>query len=227
MFFMIHRYPRRLLPKHNNGIISECCIRDMMKDFFLLRRVKYNAAIPLLRDRIRDQFLPSTFKKGISVVLLSVFRKGDIHWCCRKPYGKKKHYEDLWVDSNRKALYPKNKYLQYERKKASFGGYKIQDIYEYESDFPTTVNDKRGYEKVRHDVIRLKVVHEPTCINYWHCEIMLYRLNGDDKNKQEKLSNKEMERAGNLIIDDLTDMVYEGDDVKCLYLEKKYYKRKC
>ena len=55
---------------------------------------------------------------------------------------------------------------------------------------------------------------------------MLYRLNGDDKKKQEKLSNKELERAGNLIIDDLTDMVYEGDDVKSLFLEKKYYRRK-
>ena len=59
----MHRFLRRLLPKHNYGFINECCIRGMMKDYFLLRRVKYNAAIPLLRDRIRDLFLHQLLRK--------------------------------------------------------------------------------------------------------------------------------------------------------------------
>ena len=223
---MKHRYPRRLIPKHNYGIIYEDTIRKEMKECFLLRSVKDDVDIPLLRDRIRNQFLPSTFKKGISVVLLSVFRKEDIYWRCRKPFGRRKHYEDVWECFHRKSLFPRKKHLHYERNKTSFGGYKIQDIYEYESEFPTKVKGKLGEEKLRQDLIRLKVIHEPTCINYWHFEIMLYRLNGDDNNKEENLSNKEFERVGNLIIDELADMAYEGDDIKSRCVEKKYYRNR-
>lgn len=221
---MIHRYPRRLIPKHNFGLINEEIIRDKMRDFYLLRRVKLDNAQPDFSAMLKSQFLPSTFKKGISVVLLSVLRKEDICWCCKKPCGKVKGYENIWIESNRKAKYPKNKHLRYERRKTSYGGYKIGDLYDYESEFPITVKDRYGKDVERKDLIKLKVVHEPVCINFWHFEIMIYRLNGFNTKQEEKISNKEMERIGNLLVDDLVDTVYEPDVVESKPLKRSYYK---
>lgn len=222
---MIHRYPRRMIPKPQYGIIKESFFNSRMKDFFLLRRIKYKDDGLGFQEKIKSQFLPSTFKNGISVVLYTICRKEDICWCCRKPYGKKKKYELAWVKNNRTAVFPRNKHLQYE-KRASFGGYRIKDLYEYEAEFPVQVKDKQGNTVERKDIIRLKVIHEPVCINFWHCEIMLYRINGKDKNVNE-LSNNEMARAGNLIIDDLADMAYLPEDTETMYLERKYYKKRC
>lgn len=221
---MTHRYPRRLIPKHNYGLINEDIIRNKMRDFYLLRRVKMDDSWSDFRVMLKSQFLPSTFKKGISVVLLSVFRKDDICWCCKKPCGKVKGYENKWTDSNRKGKFPKNKHLRYVRRKTSYGGYKIGELYDYESDFPITVTDRYGKSVERKDLIKLKVVHEPLCINFWHFEIFIYRLNGFNT-KEEKISNKEMERIGNLLVDDLVDTVYEPDATEYKYLKRKYYKK--
>lgn len=222
---MIHRYPRRLIPKHNFTIIDEKFIKEGMGDFFLLRRVKNDKGQPDFKKRLKSQFIPTTFKKGISVLLLSVLQKKDVCWCCRKPYGKTRHYEDKWIDYNKKAVFPKNKHLQYE-KRATFGGYKIEELYLYESEFPIMVKDCYGKDVERKDLIKLKVVHEPVCINFWHFEIMIYRLNGFDATIEEKISNKEMGRIGNLLIDDLVDSVYEPAVTESKYLEKKHYKRR-
>lgn len=223
---MIHRYPRRLIPKHNFGLINEDIIRDKMCDFYLLRRVKLDNAQPDFRAMLKSQFLPSTFKKGISVVLLSVLRKEDICWCCKKPCGKVKGYENEWEKSNRKAVFPKNKHLRYERRKVSYGGYRIGELYDYESEFPIMVKDRYGKDVERKDLIKLKVVHEPVCINFWHFEIMIYRLNGFNTQQEEKISNKEMERIGNLLVEDLVDTVYEPDETESKYLKRKYYKQR-
>lgn len=211
------------MPKHNFDIINEEFIRDEMGEFFLLRRIKYDKKQPDPRKRLKDQFIPTTFKKGISVLLLSVLRKEDVCWCCRKPYGKTKHYEDKWIDYKKKTVFPKNKHLHYE-KKATFSGYMIKELYQYESEYPIMVKDRYGRDVERKDLIKLKVVHEPVCINYWHFEIMIYRLNGFDTKKEEKISNKEMGRIGNLLIEDLVDSVYEPDATEPKYLEKKHYK---
>lgn len=194
-----------------------------MKDFFLLRKVKKNDSLPDMRSRLKNQYKPTTFKNGISVILLSVLKKEDVGWNCKKPCGKQKGYEKKWVDNNRKAIFPKNKHLCYI-KNTEFGGYRIQDIVDYKTLFPITIKDRKGNPVERKDVIKLKVVHEPLCSNYWHCELFLYRLNGDDNSKIENLSNKETERAGNLILDDLVDMAYSSEDVKSERLEKKYYR---
>lgn len=220
---MIHRYPRRLIPKPKYAIIDGDFIREGMKGFFLLRKIKRDDSLPDFRARIKSQFLPSTFKKGISVLLLSVLRKEDIGWSCRKPCDKVKGYECKWEEHGKKAIFPKNKHLRYE-KHVPFGGYKIEDVYEYEAEFPVKVKDKRGNEVERKDLIKLRVVHEPLCINFWHCEIFLYRLNGEKNEEEIKLSNKEMERAGNLILDDLAEMAYPEEKTKSRFLDRKYYK---
>lgn len=220
---MIHRYPRRLIPKPKYTLIDGDFIRNGMKDFFLLRKIKRDDSLPDFRARIKKQFIPSTFKRGISVLLLSVLRKEDIGWSCRKPCDKVKGYECKWVEHRRKAIFPKNKHLRYE-KHFPFGGYKIEDIYDYEAEFPVMVKDKHGKDVERKDLIKLRVIHEPLCINFWHCEIFLYRVNGNKNEEELKLSNKEMERAGNLIIDDLADMASPEEDAISKCLERKYYK---
>ena len=218
---MNHRYPRRLLPNHKYSLITEVTIKGDLKDFFLLRRVKHDDSYPDVRDRLKSQFNSSTFKNGISVVLCSVFRKEDIGWCCRKPYGKKMKYECIWMNNNKKTLFPKNKHLQYE-KSATFGGYKISEIYEYQAEYPFPIKEN-GKERNRPDEVRMKVVHEPICINFWHCEIMLYGMNGDNQTEYA-FSNKQAERAGNIIFDDLADMAYHCDQVQPLFLKRSYYK---
>lgn len=218
---MIHRYPRRLIPKHNYDLIKCDSFEEELKDFFLLRKIKRDENMMDFREMLKSQFLPTTFKNGISVVLLSLLRKEDICWCCKKPCGTVKGYEKRWEFNNRKAVFPKNKHLRYV-KKLGFGGYKIGELYDYETEFPVKVK-KNGKEEERKDIIKLRVEHEPLCSNFWHCEIFIYRINGDD-NKELKLSNKEMERAGNLIIDDLADMARPQEETFSLYLKKSFYK---
>lgn len=220
---MNHRYPRRLLPNHKCFIIPENAFRSDFQDFFLLRRVRHDDSYPDIRDRLKSQFKPSTFKNGISVVLYSFFRKEDIGWCCRKPYGKKMKYECVWEKNNQKTVFPKNKHLQYE-KSATFEGYRISDVYEYQADYPFPVKDN-GKLRDRADEVRLKVVHEPVSINFWHCEIMLYGMNGDD-HTEYVFSNKQAERAGNIILDDLADMAYSCDKAHPMSLKRNYYKHK-
>lgn len=116
------------MPKHNYSLIDESFIRERMRDFFVLRRVKYDESKPDIKSKLRSQFQPTTFKNGISVVLLSVLRKEDVCWCCRKPCGKTKGYESKWIDNNKKAIFPKNKHLKYD-KRVSFGGYKISEVF--------------------------------------------------------------------------------------------------
>lgn len=222
---MEHRYPRRLIPKHSFCLIDASVINETMKDFFLLRKIKKDDSFSDIRSRLKSQFIPTTFKNGISVVLLSVLKKEDVGWNCKKPCGKNKGYEKKWVDNNMKAIFPKNKHLYYQ-KNAEFCGYKIKKILEYKTVFPVVVKDQNGNPVERKDLIKLKVVHEPLCSNYWHCELFLYRLNGDDNSKIEKLSIKETERAGNLILDDLTDMAYLSEAVDYKRLERKYYRKR-
>lgn len=222
---MVHRYPRRLMPKHNYSLIDESFIRERMRDFFVLRRVKYDESKPDIKSKLRSQFQPTTFKNGISVVLLSVLRKEDVCWCCRKPCGKTKGYESKWIDNNKKAIFPKNKHLKYD-KRVSFGGYKISEVFNYETDFPVDIKEKDVVKK-RIDTIKLRIVHEPLCFNFWHCEIFLYRIKEGDCEKETHLSNKELERAGNMIIDDLADMAYPKEDAISLFLKKSVYRRCC
>ena len=222
---MIHRYPRRLIPKPKYTLIDSDFFRDYMKGFFLLRKIKFDDTLLDFRAMIKSQFLPTTFRKGISVYLLSVFRKEDVGWNCRKPCGKVKGYECKWDEYGRKAIFPKNKHLRY-KKRAPFGGYKIEDIYDYEAVFPVKEKDNHGKDVEREDLIKMKVMHEPLCINFWHCEIFLYRVNGNKKEEELMLSNKEMVRAGNLILDDLAEMAYPEEETKAMHLEMKYYKAK-
>lgn len=218
---MIHRYPRRLIPKHHYKLIESVSFGEGLKDFFLLRKIKRDDSKADFREMLKGQFLPTTFKKGISVVLLSVLRKEDIGWCCNKPCGKVKGYENKWEENNRKAIFPKNKHLRYV-KKMGFGGYKIGELYDYEIEFPVPIK-KNGKESERKDLIKLRVEHDPLCSNFWHCEIFLYRINGDDK-KELKLSNKEMERAGNLIIDDLAEMAVPQEETVKLFIRRSCYR---
>lgn len=222
---MIHRYPRRLIPKPQYGFIQESFFNSIMKDFFLLRRVTNIDDGLDSQEKIKSQFIPTTFKKGISVVLYTVIKKEDICWSCMKPYGKTKKYELVWEKNNRKAIFPKNKHLLFE-KRALYGGYKVRELYNYTAEFPVPVKDKHGNPAERKDIIHLRVIHEPACINFWHCEIMIYRLNGDD-NKELELSNKEMARAGNLIIDDLAEMACTQEETRAMFLERKFYKKRC
>ena len=226
---MTHRYPRRLLPKKGFYLIDSDILRSKMKDFFLLRIILRDDNEPDVKKRLKNQFIPSTFKKGISVVLHSVFQKEDVGWRCKKPIGKK--YENKWEDSNWKAIIPKNNHLYYD-KKNTFGGFKIEDLNNYDVIYSEKIKDENGNIKkdkhgnpiFRDDHIRLRVVHEPVCINFWHCEIFLYRINGEDRT-EVGFSNSEMERAGNLIIDDLTNMAYPCEETAQLHLLKKYYKK--
>ena len=218
---MKHRYPRRLLPKRKFSLIPEECFITEMKEFFLLRRIKKDDSKQDFRDKLKSQFIPSTFGKGISVVLLSIYRKEDIGWCCRKPYGKKMKYECKWEDNNRKTIFPKNKHLQFD-KGASFGGYKISEVYEYQADYPISKNEN-GTVRTRPDLVKLKVIHEPVCINFWHCEIMLYGVNGDDMNTYN-FSNSKAEKVGNIILDDLAEMAHSCEETKSFYLNRKFYK---
>ena len=227
---MYHRYPRRLIPKHGFAPIKDSIIRDSMKDFFLLRLIKRDDQKMVdFREELKNQFIPSTFKNGISVVLLSVFQRVDSGWSCRKPFGKVRGYESKWSKNQRQSI-PKNKHLRYN-KKTTFGGYKVDDVLAYDLEFITTVKDdegkkkrdKHGNEIKRKDHLRLKVIHDPICINFWHFDIVLCLINGDDLISEVVLTNKEIERAGNLILDDLAGMAYPAEETKKYNLPKKYY----
>lgn len=227
---MKHRYPRRLIPKHSFSLIGEDFIRARMKKFFLIRKIaKDNTRLDIM-DRLKSQFNPSTFKNGISVVLFSSLQEDDLGWSCRKPFGSLRLYEKKWEDNNRRSIVPKNKHLRYV-KNSEYCGYLIQDIYDYDTEFITTIRnkngkalkDKNGEDVNRTDHIRLRVIHEPVCINYWHCEVFLYRVNGSTQ-LVEDLSNKEIERAGNLILDDLVDMAKLAEETNMRHLPKKFYR---
>ena len=218
---MIHRYPRRLIPKHNYSLIKRDLFELDLKDFYLFRKVKRDDNKSDFREMLKSQLIPTTFKKGISVLLYSILQKEDICWCCKKPCGKVKGYETKWVDQKKKAVFPKNKHFRFV-KKMMLGCYKISDLYDYEAEFPAK-GKKEGKEVERKDLIKLRVEHEPLCSNFWHCEIFIYRINGDNK-KEENLSNKEMERAGNLIIDDLAEMAVPHEESIRMFLKRSYYK---
>lgn len=220
---MKHRYPRRLLPKHHYSIITEENINGPIKDFFLLRRINHDNNYSTAKEMMKSQFIPSTFKNGISVCLLSVFKKEDIRYITSSCKIAKK-YNGKWNDNHFKTIFPKNKYLKYVRSTLSCG-YKISDIYDYQADFPSNKvpSKKTGSAPEKSDVIKLKVIHEPTCINFWHFEILLYGKRGGTE-ETFNFSNKQMERAGNMILDDLADMACECGETKTYFLNKKLYR---
>lgn len=161
-------YPMRLLPKDD-------FVKDFNKhlanfnDFYLLHTAEKSEVLydkQYLIRNIKDHFIPKRFMSGMSMNLVSIYRRNDSRFVVEfkaNPLAK-----DEWNAMNG-AIIPK-KQLKYN-KRVGYFGFKISDILSIKKQMPLKDRDGKNEETYE---ISTRIEHKPTRCNFWHFEIYLY-----------------------------------------------------
>lgn len=209
-------YPLRILPKVS---YKEIHIDDYFKKFFLLRQIntKENYRSRKNLCKALPQLLrTSTFANGISVNLLSVFRKEDIRLSLDKTVG----YYDAWTIGLPVTI-PADRDIHFQSK--HFVGFKISDLMQYQSQFPIR---KSNGNLLRYDSLFFYIKHEPTKGNYWHFDIFFCGINSVTGGKymlSDEFNGRKIKKIADNIMDDICDMVRLESSTYPCYLEKRRY----
>ena len=161
-------YPIRLLPQDN-------FVKDFDKylanfnDFYLLHTAENSEALydkQYLIRNIGNHFISKRFMSGMSMNLVSVYRRNDSRFVVdfkANPLAK-----DEWNAKNGSII--PQKQLKYN-KRVGYFGFKISDILSIKKVMPLKEKDGKTDETYE---ISTRIEHKPTRCNFWHFEIYLY-----------------------------------------------------
>lgn len=216
---MKKKYPHRLLPRadYHNIVVDA-----YLDDFFLLRYALGNASIKKGDKSFARHFKSSQFFDGLSVNLLSVFRKQDAAFMVLGSAGDPQHQE--WKQGNDPFIVD-DRLLKYSRYRG-FVGIKIKDLNRAKI-------DKRDIKvdgvTIRKDEVHFKIEHAPTLCNFWHFNIHIEGINS--KNSQYYLlrneqgyKNTQLSKVAADLLHQIEDFVVSRQRMYVHKLPKSYYK---
>lgn len=159
-------YPRRLLPSSNyhkmmslNGIGNLFVLRAIPKGFCVRTKVH-------LKQNFKACMQSKEFVDGVSVNLLSVFKKKDI--LIKPNYRLHPEWESDW-DEISSTPRPSEDVIR-ERQRGYFG-FRVRDLstvlFDY---FPIKGVDAPTMSPIH---LTLRMEHRPTKLNFWHCTIYI------------------------------------------------------
>ena len=157
-------YPRYMYPK---GTWHRIPRYSKMGRMMVLRFMYMDQMPPgdiISYDVMKKNMRDSQFYEGLSVNLLSGFKKSDSIW-----WVDDKSLTDYWDFQSKAPKVPSDKLLIIQN--PGYFGFIISDLEKIESTFQI-FNDKGKPQRT--DKVRCKVEHCPTRVNYWHYNIFLY-----------------------------------------------------
>lgn len=213
-------YPKHMYPKGTWHRIPQCAkVSRMMVLRFIYQSKMPNGGFISL-DMMKSFMRDSQFYEGLSVNLLSRFKKRDTIW---------------WVDDKQLTTYwdyqstaPR---VPLTKLKAIYNpgyfGFFISDIEKIESTFQIY---KQNGKIERTDIVRCKAVHCPTKVNFWHYNIILYGEKVVNNQPVEYLLSDELSKSkvasvASLLMEDFYDCLKLGSQLHGKPLPKKLYKK--
>lgn len=223
------QYPTRLLPKRNFHIIS---VDDGLDNFFLIRYSLGNKSIKkkvcrrkltqqdkdTQRKELAKHFKASQFDEGLSVNLLSVYRKQDAAFIV----GSRDTSNQIW-STNSRAQEPQNPIFYRYR---GFVGIKIKNIRN------TVIDNKEikiGGVVIRKDKVYFKLEHVPTKCNFWHFNIEIYGINSITGveyrlRNEPSYKNSQLSKVAAALLDQIKEEIKPRKYMHQYNIPYKYYK---
>lgn len=160
-------YPERLLPQDNYA--EHLDVSNDIEICYLLHTAE--KSVPLydkqyLIRNIKHHFIPDRFMSGMSMNLVSIYRKSDTRYVV--DFKANASADQDWKPKV-KAVCPKKKLKV--RRNVGYFGFRIADILSIKKQLP--LKEKNGIKEELYE-ISTRIEHKPTRCNYWHYEIYLY-----------------------------------------------------
>lgn len=208
------RYPRHLVPHKKYKITP---VDADLDDFYLLRYMS-NDNTPLGSKEIKDVFPPSRFYCGMSVNLLSKYRKCDVRYYVN-PKKHRKCFEN-WEEGKAGILPSEFSYY----KKRPFVGIKVDGLRSAELD----IQIGNAKPSIRRDKVFFRIEHCPVMSNFWHFNIFLYGENsvtGEMYRLHEapNVSKNKVQTTASKLIQQIAGDIVDKDQMKAKYLPKRFY----
>lgn len=161
-------YPVRLLP-HGDYIKDFDEHLPNFNDFYLLHTSE--KSVPLydkqyLIQNIGKHFIPKRFMTGMSMNLVSVYRRNDSRIIV--DFKANLLAKDGWNERDTSVI--PYRHLRYN-KRVGYFGFRISDILSIKKILP--IKEKNGNKNETYE-ISTRIEHKPTKCNFWHYEIYLY-----------------------------------------------------
>lgn len=183
-------YPRRLLPQAR---FKNMGVTNGFGPYYVVRLGQRKVHIKNkqdLKEHFAKHMQSKEFIDGVSVLLLSVFRKKDV--LLRPDYKGHSSWEDDWDMKTSTPMLVEG--ISHEPHRAYFG-FRIQDLSTVLFDYIPSKNIDNPSLPTMH--LTLRVEHRPTTINFWHCNIYICEQNtlSDIRKKLEDKVIKRMAKA--------------------------------
>lgn len=212
-------YHRRVLP---NPRYKRITVDAYLNDFFLLRYTDKDKPIKKGELNLATHFSASQFKEGLSVNLLSVYRKQD---ACFKVLGTKDAPQhQCWVEGTQPYI-PSDDILKYSKNRG-YVGIRIKHLY-------TACIEKREIKvqgtKLRDDKVYFILEHAPTVCNFWHFNIHIEAINSATNEKYllkdvPDYSSNQLSKVAADLLHQIADYVKPRKYMRRIELPKHYYK---
>lgn len=180
-------YPEELLPQpiYRQDIFEDQSSKgkptlkvDDLKSFYLVHTLDDGKSLHSsyqLSVNFREYFTPRRFVSGMSMNLLSVYRKRHTQYIVN--YKSNNGASDPWK-LGEVSIIPRKKLKK--KKSAGYFGMKIADIMSIQKKLPMKNNEGASEDEF---LISTVIEHKPSRCNYWHFEIYLYAKDLDKPNE--------------------------------------------
>lgn len=218
---MKKKYPHRVLPRTD---YKKIVVDAFLDNFFLLRYALGDISIKKGDTNYARHFKASQFFDGLSVNLLSVFRKQDAAFKVLGSADDPQHQE--WQEGNDPFSLDEGM-LKYSRYRG-FVGIKIKDLNKAKI-------DKRAIKidgvTIREDEVHFTLEHAPTLCNFWHFNIHIEGINSNNHEyyllrNEEGYKNSQLSKVAADLLHQIEDYVVSRKRMRAYKLPKTYYKNR-
>lgn len=214
---MKHRslYPLRLLPNERYKTF------DLLKNFgeYYVIRLAPGKDIIRTKEQLDKKFKAAMqakeFADGVSVVLVSVFRKKDVLY--KPDYDLHPEWEDNW-DELSSTPRPSEGVSRIPRK--SYMGFKLKDLNDVDFEYtPIKGTDSPDMKPIN---CTIRVEHAPSNINFWHCNLYICEK-GTLQDLRNVFDDTLMKRVARMIVPYIKKKALLPSKVKGRKIPKEVY----
>lgn len=210
-------YPLRLLPYPHYKLIK---FDDFFNEFYLIRYINKGRTPRTKKeicDRASEIYDVSTFKNGMSMSLVSVYKKTDVLF--DPNHDKQLGYDAPWNFDGAK----KPDELNYNYRYRGYVGIKVVDVLNFK--IPLEQENRKGILVKKQFCLELG--HYPTKCNFWHCMFYLREWVDDGKplNLSVNYSNKKASLLMEHAVTPIAELSVLPRYVKERYLLRSKYKQ--
>lgn len=217
-------YPKRIVGKFNFKKIDNVGFLKQ-RGFFVGRTTSIDTDSFSI-DAVKDSFAEgkevkdSTVKNGISVNLISIYKKNDMKFFPIEDKNNPRfHIPFIWNSDGCQPQVGEYRYNNVQR----YYGFKISQIQDFEISFVYKANGIMPTDK-----IRLRMEHYPTKCNFWHFNIFIWGQDSSSKmwiklECPKVVSNSTFKKIAIAAFPILAQKIVKPKVIRARKLNKKYY----